>query len=64
MGMDLVGLVAAMVVALDIWAIISVAGSQCAAEKKWKWALVILLLPFAGFLAWVLAGPRQVDYRL
>jgi Phospholipase_D-nuclease N-terminal len=47
-----------ILLALDIWALISVIGSNETTGKKVIWVLVILLLPLLGFLAWLLFGPR------
>ncbi len=47
-----------ILLALDIWALISVIGSDATPGRKVIWVLVILLLPFLGFLAWLIFGPR------
>ena len=47
-----------ILLALDIWALISVIGSNETTGKKVIWVLVILLLPLLGFLAWLFFGPR------
>ena len=44
--------------ALDIWALISVIGSDASTGKKVIWVLVILVLPVLGFILWLLFGPR------
>jgi len=43
---------------LDLWAIVSVLGSPASTSRKVIWVLVILVLPFIGFIAWLFAGPR------
>jgi hypothetical protein len=48
-----------ILLALDIWAIISVVGSGASTGKKVIWVLVILFLPLLGFIAWLLFGPRS-----
>jgi hypothetical protein len=48
-----------ILLALDIWAIISVIGSGASTGKKVIWVLVILFLPLLGFIAWLLFGPRS-----
>jgi hypothetical protein len=47
-----------ILLALDIWALISVIGSNETTGKKVIWVLVILFLPLIGFLAWLFFGPR------
>ena len=47
-----------ILLALDIWALISVIGSNETTGKKVIWVLVILLLPLVGFILWLLFGPR------
>jgi hypothetical protein len=54
-GLGLGGLI---VLVLDIWALISVVGSNASAGSKLVWVLVILLLPVIGFIAWLIFGPR------
>jgi hypothetical protein len=48
-----------ILLALDIWAIISVIGSNASTGKKVIWVLVILFLPLVGFIAWLIFGPRS-----
>lgn len=48
-----------ILLALDIWALISVIGSKETTGKKVIWVLVILFLPLIGFLAWLFFGPRS-----
>jgi len=47
-----------ILLALDIWALISVIGSNETTSKKVIWVLVILFLPLFGFVAWLIFGPR------
>jgi hypothetical protein len=47
-----------ILLALDIWAIVSTVGSREGTGKKVIWVLVILFLPLLGFIAWLLFGPR------
>lgn len=44
---------------LDIWAIISVLGSNASSGRKALWVLLIVVLPLLGFLVWLVAGPRS-----
>jgi hypothetical protein len=48
-----------ILLALDIWAMISVIGSDATTGRKVVWVLAILFLPLFGFLAWLLFGPRS-----
>ena len=48
-----------ILLALDIWALISVIGSSESTGKKVIWVLVILFLPLVGFIAWLIFGPRS-----
>jgi len=47
-----------ILLALDIWALISVIGSNETTSKKVIWVLAILFLPLFGFIAWLIFGPR------
>ena len=58
MEMRYTGIGGLIVLALDIWAIISVVGSTASTGRKVVWVLVILFLPILGFIAWLLFGPR------
>jgi hypothetical protein len=59
MQINVTGIGGFIVLALDIWAIISVIGSSETTGKKVIWVLAILILPILGFLAWLLFGPRS-----
>ena len=58
------GIFGLIVLALDIWAIVSVVGSSASTGSKVIWVLVILFLPILGFLAWLLFGPRGSARRI
>jgi len=47
-----------VILALDIWAIISVINSSASTGSKVLWSLLIIFLPIVGFVIWLLAGPR------
>ncbi|MFZ5962669.1 PLDc N-terminal domain-containing protein [Thalassococcus sp. BH17M4-6] len=53
------GLSGLIVLALDLWAIISVVGSNRDTGPKVLWVLLILVLPILGFIIWLLFGPRS-----
>ena len=42
----------------DIWAIVSTVSSAASVGKKVLWIVIVLLLPFLGFILWLLFGPR------
>lgn len=60
MGIEVGGLLGLIVLALDVWAIVSVVGSSASTGGKVLWILLILLLPVFGMLVWLIAGPRPV----
>ena len=55
------GLGGLLVLALDIYAIYSVLSSTRGAVVKILWSVLILALPIAGFIIWLIAGPRAHD---
>lgn len=52
------GFLGLIILALDIWAIISVIGSNEKTLNKVLWVVGILVLPVVGFIAWFFFGPR------
>ena len=58
MRMQYTGVLGFIVLALDIWALISVIGSDASTGRKVIWVLVILVQPVLGFIRWLLFGPR------
>ncbi|MAY32015.1 MAG: PLD nuclease N-terminal domain-containing protein [Pseudomonadota bacterium] len=48
-----------IVLALAIYALVSIFGSNASNGTKALWALVVILLPLIGFIAWLIAGPRS-----
>ncbi|MCV9918720.1 PLD nuclease N-terminal domain-containing protein [Pseudomonas sp. BT-42-2] len=52
--------VAAIVLLVDLWAIVSVFRSDKSDATKALWALVILALPLVGLGIWGIAGPRGI----
>ena len=58
MRVDITGIGGFILLALDIWALISVIGSRASTGSKVIWVLVILFLPVLGFIAWLIFGPR------
>ena len=58
MRMQYTGVLGFIVLALDIWALISVIGSDASTGRRVIWVLVVLVLPVLGFILWLLFGPR------
>jgi hypothetical protein len=58
MEINVTGIGGFILLALDLWAIISVIGSGASTGSKVVWVLVILFLPLVGFIAWLIFGPR------
>lgn len=52
------GLIGLLILALDIWAVISVWGSGAATGAKVAWTIGIIVFPLIGLVVWLLAGPR------
>jgi hypothetical protein len=46
------GIIGLIVLALDVWAIISTFRSPASDPAKILWALLILVLPVVGLIAW------------
>jgi hypothetical protein len=58
MEINITGIGGLILLALDIWALISVIGSNASTGNNVIWVLVILFLPLVGFIAWLIFGPR------
>lgn len=56
--MEYAGFGGLIVLALNIWAIISIFGSSASTGSKVLWTLLVLVLPVIGFIIWLIAGPR------
>jgi len=56
--MEYAGLGGIIVLALNIWAIISIFSSGVSTGSKVLWTLLVLVLPIIGFIIWLVAGPR------
>ena len=56
--MEYAGLGGLIVLALNIWAIISIFSSASSTGAKVLWTLLVLVLPIIGFIIWLIAGPR------
>lgn len=53
------GLLGALVLAGDIWAILNIFQSSASNEKKLIWIIAVVLLPVLGLLLWYFLGPRN-----
>lgn len=56
--MEYAGFGGVIVLALNIWAIISIFSSSASMGSKVLWTLLVLVLPIIGFIIWFFAGPR------
>lgn len=52
------GIFGLIILALDIWAIVSVMRSDSTTGKKAMWVLLIVILPVVGLIIWGIMGPR------
>ncbi len=62
--MEYAGLGEIIVLGLDLYAIVSIFGSNRGTGTKVLWVLLIVVLPILGFIIWLVAGPRAVRNRL
>jgi hypothetical protein len=53
------GLIALLILGLDIWAIVNILQSGAATANKVVWTLLIVVLPVVGLVLWLLMGPRN-----
>lgn len=56
--MEYAGIGGLIVLALNIWAIISIFSSGVSTGAKVLWILLVLVLPIIGFVIWLVIGPR------
>ncbi len=56
---ELTGIGGIIILALDIWALISIFGSRASTGHKVLWSLLVIVLPVLGFIIWFVAGPRS-----
>jgi hypothetical protein len=52
------GLLGLIILVLNVYAIVKIVQSTAGTGTKVVWIIVILLLPVAGFLLWLLFGPK------
>ena len=56
---ELTGLFGIILLARDIWALISIFSSSASTGAKVLWALLVIVLPLLGFIIWLVAGPKS-----
>ncbi|MGK7652036.1 MULTISPECIES: PLDc N-terminal domain-containing protein [unclassified Roseovarius] len=61
--LEIGGLGGLIVLVLDIWALVSIIGSNASTGKKVLWSLLVIILPIIGFIIWLIAGPRGAATR-
>lgn len=62
--LELGGLGGLIILALDIWAIVSIVSSDASTGRKVLWTLLVVILPVVGFIIWLIAGPRAAPRRI
>lgn len=58
MRLEIGGLLGFILLVCVIYAIVKTVESRATTGHKVLWILVLLLLPFIGFILWLLLGPR------
>lgn len=53
------GIFGLIILAADLYALVSIAQSSDTVGKKVVWMLLVFVLPVLGFIIWWLAGPRS-----
>ena len=51
------GIAGTLILLVDAWAITRTVRSDATPQRKALWVGIVLLLPFVGFVAWILFGP-------
>lgn len=57
--LEISGIGGLIILILDIWALVSIVGSNRSTGSKVLWILLVLILPILGFIIWLFAGPRS-----
>ncbi|WP_240794125.1 PLD nuclease N-terminal domain-containing protein [Pseudorhodobacter turbinis] len=47
-----------IILVLDVWALLAIAGSNATMGRKVLWALLVIFAPVLGFIIWFFFGPR------
>jgi hypothetical protein len=58
MNIEINGFLGLVLLALVVYAIVKTLQSGASTGGKVLWIVIVLLLPFLGFLAWLLFGPK------
>jgi len=58
MGFDYAGIVGLIILALDLWAIVSIVQGRGPMNTKLLWIIIILILPVIGLILWLLVGQK------
>ena len=58
MGFDSGGIIGLIILALDIWAIVTIIQGGGPTDKKVLWIVLILILPVVGLILWLLLARR------
>ena len=59
--MEYAGIGGFIILVLNIWAIVSIIGSNASTGGKVLWTLLVLVLPVVGFIVWLITGPRAAQ---
>ncbi len=58
MDMQLNGILGFLILAAEVWAVISIFQSGTSNEKKALWIVLVILVPLIGLIVWYFLGPR------
>ena len=59
MDLQVGGILGLLILAIDVWAIVTIVQSGTPTAQKVLWIVLILLLPVVGVILWFLLGPRS-----
>ena len=59
MDLQVGGLFGVLILAIDVWAVVTIVQSGAATAHKVLWIVLILLLPVVGVILWFLLGRRS-----
>ena len=59
MDLQVGGILGLLILAIDVWAIVTIVQSGAATAQKVLWIVLILLLPVVGVILWFLLGRRS-----
>jgi phospholipase D-like protein len=59
MDLQVGGILGLLILAIDVWAIVTIIQSGTPTAQKVLWIVLILLLPVVGVILWFLLGPRS-----